>query len=340
MPSADISWWQAQSECISRYGTSLASITSDEQWQNAQNLMTTAVPPLNAVYIGLNDHNVDGEWGWIDGTKCNLDEAICTQFWLTPTDINADCGILITNNQYGLTLIAVDCIDIASDGYLCNMNACNMQIQNASECESNANCLPSELCHVRLDDGTMQQLNENEECSQFCTCYCIAVPSADPTSDPTPEPTPTCFPTIEPTEDVIIKTTESASSDSLSESDEDSEESESMDDLYLHQVDDIADDDDDEDESTGVDVDGSIANIFDTDESEQDEIITQELKAIIVDTWTVIICLLIANICILCVCYLRRIKYEKERVDEMEKRDDKLSDFTTDIDVIYRINSN
>jgi len=271
--SHDISWWQAQSECMRDYGTSLATIISKQQMEQIQFFINSSSSNINAVYIGLNDHNVNGEWGWIDGTNCFLNEQMCTQFWLTPNNIdNGDCGILISN---GL-IIAIDCIDIASDGYLCN---------------------------IYNDHSTM---------------------------NPTPEPTPTCFPTMEPTEDEILETTENDSSDSSDDDSSESEESESMDNMNIDQY----------NNDNNDFIDDSISNILNVGESENDEIVIKELKTMMIDTWTVIICLLITNICILCICYLKRIKYERNEIKDVEKRDTEISDFTNDIDVIYRIKSN
>lgn len=73
-------WSAAKFYCSQEYGTTLATITSDE---DASELLSLTTSRDDAVWIGLNDRDSEGEWEWSSGYQwydmdCILCLSLCT----------------------------------------------------------------------------------------------------------------------------------------------------------------------------------------------------------------------------------------------------------------------
>ena len=65
-------WDEAESYCQLMYGTSLATIMTDEQGTNARTAATIAgIDTGDSFWFGFNDISSEGTWEWIDGTTSN-----------------------------------------------------------------------------------------------------------------------------------------------------------------------------------------------------------------------------------------------------------------------------
>jgi len=80
-----MTWQDANNFCASQYGTTLATITSEEEVAEIQNLVNADSAPR--FYIGLNDHESEGTWKWASGYEC--DGGNCaSEGWLPWCDFN------------------------------------------------------------------------------------------------------------------------------------------------------------------------------------------------------------------------------------------------------------
>ncbi len=63
-----MSWLDANANCTYKYGTTLATITNDEEANTVMNMLGGS-----HAWIGLNDRDVEGEWVWASGHECDGD---------------------------------------------------------------------------------------------------------------------------------------------------------------------------------------------------------------------------------------------------------------------------
>eukprot|EP01084_Bolivina_argentea_P152071 265326_1 len=61
--SNGINWFDANTQCQQKYGTSLASIHSEEE-----DFLLYAYGSMNKIWIGLNDRKREDEFRWIDNS--------------------------------------------------------------------------------------------------------------------------------------------------------------------------------------------------------------------------------------------------------------------------------
>lgn len=99
-------WYEAQAYCNITFGTNLATIETVEKSEIAMQIMITdeGNPSLPS-WIGLNDINTEGEWGWISNAPCDplANGSLCVTYWKDgePNDLQANGG--------------EDCVDIIRD---------------------------------------------------------------------------------------------------------------------------------------------------------------------------------------------------------------------------------
>jgi len=185
VPSTPTTWYDAQSACTQLFGTSLASITSKEDKANIDELLSTETVDRDVqnLWIGLNNglkivNGHDG-WRWIDGAQCE-DTIDCSTFWdIPPQDtpsVEADCGIYTKtwNENVPQWLIhEVSCPVFENiNGFICNVNPCNVPIVNGTECVESSECSDGTKCgHSVL--GEYQYLDADTKCNEYCSCYCL-----------------------------------------------------------------------------------------------------------------------------------------------------------------------
>jgi len=80
-----MTWQDANNFCASQYGTTLATITSEEEVAELQNLINVDSAPR--FYIGLNDHESEGTWKWASGYECDAGNC-ASEGWLPWCDFN------------------------------------------------------------------------------------------------------------------------------------------------------------------------------------------------------------------------------------------------------------
>ena len=69
--SNPMNWSAANTYCGDQFGTTLATITSDEDAVSVLNL-TQSVAVETGAWIGLNDIENEGDFGWISGFEWSL----------------------------------------------------------------------------------------------------------------------------------------------------------------------------------------------------------------------------------------------------------------------------
>ena len=66
-----MTWSEANQYCLDNHGTSLATITSDDDATEIKDLMASAA--YNYIWIGLNEIETAGDWVWASGYECDGD---------------------------------------------------------------------------------------------------------------------------------------------------------------------------------------------------------------------------------------------------------------------------
>merc|ERR1712083_368125 len=69
-------WSDGNAYCSDKYGSSLATITDDEEAQLLLDLTDTGVD----AWIGLN--KLDGDWAWASGYACDNDDCSTLAYWI------------------------------------------------------------------------------------------------------------------------------------------------------------------------------------------------------------------------------------------------------------------
>jgi hypothetical protein len=81
------SWFDARDAC-SDCGLALASIHS----LDANAALAAELPPASLLWIGLNDRDAEGSWGWLDGSTLALEPWAADE--PSTADIADDCAVL------------------------------------------------------------------------------------------------------------------------------------------------------------------------------------------------------------------------------------------------------
>jgi len=80
-----MAWSEGNDYCSEQYGTSLATITSDEDAQILFNLTTnTGVVAWTGMYV------VDEEWKWVSNYPCDNDDCSTLEYWYQGEPSNTD----------------------------------------------------------------------------------------------------------------------------------------------------------------------------------------------------------------------------------------------------------
>ena len=65
-----VPWEEANNYCITTYHTTLATITTERDYQIVKNIQSK-YDQIGNIWIGLTDKFIRGYWQWIDGTSCD-----------------------------------------------------------------------------------------------------------------------------------------------------------------------------------------------------------------------------------------------------------------------------
>ena len=112
-----ISWEEAETSCQDLYGSHLASISTQEEFELVRNLTANLV--YVGAWIGLN-RLYDGNWSWVDGTVCN-GSCQSIPFWKNGEEYrrkSVRCAIIDAEGD----LNTEDCLNEDRDveAYVCN----------------------------------------------------------------------------------------------------------------------------------------------------------------------------------------------------------------------------
>ena len=121
-PESDqITWLDANEYCYSNFDSTLATITTPNDFSLAHNYSSYGG------YIGLHDPNDNNQWEWLDGTPC--DEVVSdpnnTQFCSDYLEPNPDYNSTINDTE-------ASCSIIPSEGHIIHDYDCNITTDNPS----------------------------------------------------------------------------------------------------------------------------------------------------------------------------------------------------------------
>ena len=133
-------WQNANNYCLSQFGSTLATITTDKDLKNAQILQYQYDSP--SLLIGLTDIFNESQWEWIDGTSCNhhtsTTSCIDDSYWYTDP--------LNGNNTENFAILRSDGLYEDTSGDNKYMFLCNNPTFNASNI--NTTILTGLACYV------------------------------------------------------------------------------------------------------------------------------------------------------------------------------------------------
>eukprot|EP01084_Bolivina_argentea_P296443 510571_1 len=125
----EITWLQAEFECRRRFGTTLATVVTEQDLEEIKTSMPNTKKYVD-LWIGLYNNIGRSEWQWIDGTKCNLQNstsAPCinydTDWRLDSSDISKYGTYLswfTTNRETVLRYIGAIDQQTGKNGMICN----------------------------------------------------------------------------------------------------------------------------------------------------------------------------------------------------------------------------
>merc|ERR1719445_2238803 len=177
-----MTWSDGNAYCSDKYGSSLATITGDEEAQLLLDLTDTGVD----AWIGLN--KLDGHWAWASGYACDDDDCSSLPYW-------------ISGQPSGGPFVKRACRAPAPEGNSVGdygghngqpktLEECKALCLAQTECKSFVFSESGQKCHLKDKVVTEEGGCADGSSWNFETYYLVQEPTIDPTSVPTKVPTP------------------------------------------------------------------------------------------------------------------------------------------------------